>query len=717
MMLDTNNKDHVYTMTSKSAARWKIFRLVIISRLVMLVSMSLSSEFIPTFDAGDDVLTFDMRLDYYINEEYDNDAAKTTPIEMPCFCLEGHFCDNESFYAINENENDEDAHHEQLLHQLMNKQSKDDNNNKKKDKVEVTVRYDPFKPKTCAKHDHAREMNGKRNQQLKDKIYDIILTPLTRWDAARYLTLAVDHMARIPVPDPTTHHQTSLKTCHNESNSDMNSCPSNLEDVENNNNKSIFMRSEQSHAFFPLFPIMIRYTAYLMYHLLPFSILPSTFEGITVLAGLLLNSVFFVMTSIILFELTYEIMKFQFSSSSSSTTTQSSNTINHQNIIHKSYFTTMIFCFNPANVFFVTCYSESSFCFFTFLGHYYFMKANIVNHCNKIDVDDATDDDLNDRSNQLSLVQWLGLSNKAMIFWMLASYTRSNGTFSAIFTFIVACAKIVQLWTMCDKDGQEYKSRFSFITKVVKSLTKAVYYIVYIFLIVLPVIIHDLRGYDFHCNMDVNIVSYYANMTKPDWCIDFEEDNTMFDEENKHFSLYRYVQKKHWNVGFLQYYQWKQIPNFLLAAPILILSVSAAYHWIMNSWNEFCCNNSESISDRTKMLSVWISSISSWIFFALGRCVDPKTRSKLNDDLMGPAMLPHYAILGGLFVLGATFAHVQISTRLIYSSSPAIYWYLSFLLLSDGGKRMEMIQQFLIYYLVFFHLLGIILHVNWLPWT
>ena len=715
-------------MASKSAARWKIFRLAIISRLVLLASMSLSSSFIPTFNAGDDVLTFDMRLDYILNDDND-DTAKTTSVLMPCFCLEGHFCDNAAFYAVDQKENNEGAH-EQLLHQLMNKQSNDDGN-KKKDTVEVIARYNPFKPKTCAKHNHEKESNGMRKQQRKDRIYNTILTPLTRWDAARFLTLAVDHMARIPDPTPT--HQMSSKTCNNEPNSDTNSCSSDMEDAKNKN-ESRFMRSEQSHAFFPLFPIMMRYTAYMIYHLLPFSILPSTFEGITVLAGLLLNLAFFIMTSMILFELTYEIMKFQFSSSSSSTTTtttRSSKTIEYQKIIHQSYVTTMIFCFNPANVFFITCYSESSFCFFTFLGHYYFMRANIVKHNKKIDVDDSTNDDLNDRFHyQLSLYQWLRFSNKAMIFWMLASYTRSNGTFSAIFTFIIACAKIVQLWTMYDKDCQERKSGFFFLETVAKTLVKAVYYLVYIFFIVLPVIIHDLRGYDFHCNMDVDDKSYFTNMMKPDWCIDFDEDNTMFDEENKHFSLYRYVQRKHWNVGFLQYYQWKQIPNFLLAAPILILSVSGAYHWIMNSWNEFCYNNSESISDGTKTLSVWISSIFSWIFFALGRCVDPKTSSqKHNKDdaivdnengksaMMGPAMLPHYAILAGFFVLGATFAHVQISTRLICSSSPAIYWYLSFLFLSDEGKRSEMIQKFLIYFLVLFNLLGIILHVNWLPWT
>lgn len=43
--------------------------------------------------------------------------------------------------------------------------------------------------------------------------------------------------------------------------------------------------------------------------------------------------------------------------------------------------------------------------------------------------------------------------------------------------------------------------------------------------------------------------------------------------------LYGFVQSHYWNVGFLRFYQWRQAPNFVLAAPAVAIAAAATWHY------------------------------------------------------------------------------------------------------------------------------------------
>ena len=60
------------------------------------------------------------------------------------------------------------------------------------------------------------------------------------------------------------------------------------------------------------------------------------------------------------------------------------------------------------------------------------------------------------------------------------------------------------------------------------------------------------------------------------------------------------------------------------------------------------------------------------------------------------------------------FANVQIMTRLLGSACPCFHWYLTSLLFHRGKRELA---QALKLYLLLFNLLGVAMHVNFLPWT
>jgi phosphatidylinositol glycan class V len=465
------------------------------------------------------------------------------------------------------------------------------------------------------------EKNQTVARSIVTEFYKVMLPPLTRWDAARFLSLAADpNRLR---PDLTCDESDGTETCSVLS----------------------FVESEQAHAFFQLVPMLIRAVSSLLVWL-PQSLQPPTYESVLVLAAWLLNTIAFILAALSLHELTYCITRRHAKRDES----------REQQCIQCAYTTALLFCFNPASVFFSSAYSESTFAMLTFTGY------ALAEHG-----------------------QWF----LAIACWMASSYARSNGTMTCLWI-------VLQTIGRCSLQSQSIPQKSCSVLFAAASIG----------CIVLPVLHHDWSGYNLHCN------TVHAS---PDWC--------QRAADAKSFSLYGYVQRKHWNVGFLRYYEWKQVPNFLLAFPILFLGLSAVVTWIHHSCKTFINQKKES-SHKT----MWSRSLRlvHWALFAFRASQEGPIRVESSENipydalLVGPTMLSYYAGLAAACVVGATIAHVQISTRFICSSSPAIYWYMATISISDskpGLTRALLNRKAIVYYCLGYIVLGIVMHVNWLPWT
>mgnify|MGYP001792912205 CR=1 FL=1 len=147
---------------------------------------------------------------------------------------------------------------------------------------------------------------------------------------------------------------------------------------------------------------------------------------------------------------------------------------------------------------------------------------------------------------------------------------------------------------------------------------------------------------------------------------------------------YAYIQKNHWNVGFLNYYELKQFPNFMLATPVILLSLFTVKVYISK------CSDS---LVETKHFRRWIDS---------------------------PAMrfLPYAFHLMFLVVYGVMSVHVQILTRLIYSSSPLIYLHMARYAAQyfNTSTKSRLFKAVMANYVLYF-VVGTLLHSNFLPWT
>lgn len=178
--------------------------------------------------------------------------------------------------------------------------------------------------------------------------------------------------------------------------------------------------------------------------------------------------------------------------------------------------------------------------------------------------------------------------------------------------------------------------------------------------------------------------SYQFIYLKSNYCkLGYDQSKWTFCFATKDWDLpYNYLQTKYWNQGFLNYWKLRQIPNFALAMPIiLIIVVTSTIYMGMNK--DLVLNLGFLPAKGKRGTTFWkCQFMVPFIFHAL--------------------FLTFY----GLF-----FMHVQVITRLICSSTPLIYWIAAAF---PSGSGPELIIH---WYFMAYIFLGVTLFPNFYPWT
>lgn len=353
---------------------------------------------------------------------------------------------------------------------------------------------------------------------------------------------------------------------------------------------------ENTLAFFPLYPNVLWLLT---------AIIPGHSNTIFLITAVLFNNIIFVFTAVILFDLSLHIL-------------------NNEEMAYNS---AVLFCFNPASIFFSAPYSESLFAFTTFYGMYHISQKNIL---------------------------------KTSLFFGFSVLGRSNGLLNAGYLL----HSIIQ---------SALRKR-----KVLFKCFIGVYFICLCFGS------FQLYGYRKFCSLqehslDPKVIDYAIannlqtpnNHSIPQWC------GVRLP--------YTYVQEKYWkNMGFLGYFQFKQIPNFLLASPCIFILLKFGIEY-------FYQNN----------------------FIYLG------LRRQDKSDFV-------YVVHSTFLTIFCLFCiHVQVTTRMLASSSPVFYWacasyfkcplYFNAKLFSriyDDVKSRLVLLYFFTYFVI-----GTALFVNFLPFT
>ncbi|KYQ90121.1 phosphatidylinositol glycan [Tieghemostelium lacteum] len=440
---------------------------------------------------------------------------------------------------------------------------------------------------------------------------------------------------------------------------------------------------EQNHAFFPLYPLLMNGLGRVISILLGNKVI---FSDCIIIAGFIISNVAFILSALQLLKL--------------------------GNIIFKnskiSLVAALLYCMNPAGIFTVAVYTESLFSLFIFSGLVELFGNDYYLGVNGRSLD----------FHYLPLHKKLLAGTKSSIYFALATFTRSNGILSCGFIiFSYYSHYFISLFRMIFKRLNSIlttsKTRLvkphlspstsydKLSTSIVNPVSNYTLFeelvilptalLIQILIVFAPYIAFQFYGYLRFCSGASSDLNPIKNGIWPRvWC-----------QEGIVPNLYGFVQNAYWNQGFFNYYTVNQIPNFLLASPMVIIAVSGIFSYI----RYFIQNPNQMIYSSFKLRSKNMNI------------------SEQVESFYSPHLIPFILYLLFLTVFSVAFMHVQVITR-FFIHSPIIFWFSAKHFLTNGTKdntpkksTNTIIQQIILFYFILYNVLGCIMFCNFYPWT
>ncbi|VYS68244.1 unnamed protein product [Arabidopsis thaliana] len=385
---------------------------------------------------------------------------------------------------------------------------------------------------------------------------------------------------------------------------------------------------EQTYPFLPLLPFFI-------------SLLSRT--AVMVLSGSTVSNLAFIFAAIYLFRVSVIVLK----------------------DIEASFRASIIFCFNPASIFYSTIYSESLYALFSIGGVYHLLS---------------------------------GSSNVGVLWFALSGCARSNGILNAGY---------ICFQTMHRAYEALYQKRRAYV--LIAGFLRCI-------CMCLPFVAFQAYGYYNICH------GHTLDEMRP-WC------------KGRIPLLYNFIQSHYWGVGFLKYFQFKQLPNFLLASPILSLVVCSIISY-MKSRPELFISLGFQVTEKEKRSAARL--------YSLKDAVEPSVKTSTNEGnrdirqrkpsskkdvtvtkvaaesnspeksgYLSADVFPFIVHLSFMATMAFFIMHVQVATRFL-SASPPLYWFASSLI---GSPKHSKWGYLICSYCAAYILLGTLLLSNFYPFT